>query len=170
MTIQFETEDGCTVLMPTILLEPEQARQALSRDRAIRRSHLYPLVDAVAHFACSWLMVPQGSAPFDLPRDPWIISIGDDFHFAWGPRGFPAEALDAAIKAADHCVLITSGPDQYPYKLAATFAVKKRQNELIIETLPHQKDAWQKRIEHVRGSDDLPMFYCFPAPPTKGAA
>ena len=72
-------------------------------------------------------------------------------HFAWGPKAFPAESLDAAIKAADHCVMITSGPDPFPYRVAATVAVRDRKNALIIETLPHQKEAWQRRIEFVRG-------------------
>jgi hypothetical protein len=172
MAIQFETDDACTVFlpeMPTVQMDPEKARQALDRDRNIRRSHLYPLMDAVARFACSWLIVPQGCDPFDLPRDPWMIAIGDDMHFAWGPKAFPAESLDAAIWAADYGVLITSGPDPFPYRVAATVAVRDRKNALIIETLPHQMEAWQRRIEHVRGSEELPITYCMPLP-SRGAA
>jgi hypothetical protein len=172
MSIQFETDDACTVFlpeMPTVQMDPEKARQALDRDRNIRRSHLYPIMDAVARFACSWLIAPQGCAPFDLPRDPWMITIGDNMHFAWGPKAFPAESLDAAIKAADHCVMITSGPEPFPYRVAATVAVRDRKNALIIETLPHQKEAWQRRIEHVRGDAELPTFYCV-ALPERGAA
>jgi hypothetical protein len=119
------TEDGCTLLLPaqpTVLVDPETARQAIARDRNIRRSHLFPLMDATAHFACSWLLAPQGCEPFDLPRAPWVITIGDDLHFALGPKSFPSASLDAAIKAAGHCVLIASGPDRYPYRVAATVA------------------------------------------------
>jgi hypothetical protein len=172
MSIQFETEDGCTVFLPelpTQLLDPEKARQAIARDRNIRRSHLFPLMDATARFACSWLIAPQGCDSFELPRGPWIITIGDDFHFAWGPKAFPADSLDAAIKGADHAVMITSGPDPYPYRVAATAAVRDRKNALIIESLPHQKEAWQRRIEHVRGKVELPITYCMPVP-TRGAA
>ena len=66
------------------------------------------------------------------------------------------------------CVMITSGPDPYPYRVAATVAVRDRKNALIIETLPHQKEAWQRRIEHVRGADELPTIYCMPAPDKGG--
>lgn len=171
MAIQFEIDDACTVFlpeMPTMLLDPEQARQAIARDRNIRRSHLYPLLDAVARFACSKLLVPQGCNTFELPRSPWIIVIGDDMHFAWGPKAFPAMSLDAAIRAADHGVMITSGPDPYPYRVAATVAVRDRKNALVIETLPNQKEAWQARIDAAREGKHLPITYCMPAP-TKGA-
>lgn len=166
MAISFETEDF-TVMLPeldVVTFRPEQARQAIERDRNIRRSHLYPLMDSVARFACSWLVAPQGCAAFTLPRGPWIITIGDDLHFAWGPKAFPAESLDAAIRSADHFVLIASGPDPYPYRAAATVAVRDRQNALIIETLPHQKGAWQQRIEQVRGTDKLGLTICMPLP------
>ncbi|QOZ34430.1 hypothetical protein [Bradyrhizobium sp. CCBAU 53421] len=175
MTITFEA-DGCTIFLPeteSSLVNPELARSAIERDRNIRRSHLFPLFDATARFACSLLVVPQGCKPFELPRDPWIISIGDDMHFSWGPQAFPAESLEAAIKAAEHGVIITSGPDPFPYRVAATVAVKHRMNCLLIETLPHQKDAWRERIEAVRGADEftgeLPITYCMPFP-AKGAA
>ncbi len=167
MAIQFETEDGCAVFLPEMQaqwIDPENARQAIERDRNIRRSYLFPLMDSAARFACTWLIIPQGCGPFDLPRDPWIITVGDDMHFAWGPKAFPVESLDAAIKAADHCVLITSGPDPYPYRVAATCAVRDRNNALLIESLPHQREAWQKRIEHVRGADLLPTTQCMPEP------
>jgi hypothetical protein len=172
--ISFEIEDVGTVFLPetsTILVDPQQAREALKRDRAYRRSHLYPLFDATARFACSWLMAPQGCDEFELPRDPWIITIGDDLNFAWGPDAFPAKSLDAAIKAADHGVVITSGPEPFPYQMAATVAVRDRKNALLIESLPHQMEAWKRRIELVRGADhELPIFHCVPFPETKGAA
>lgn len=172
MTIQFETEDGSTVFLPevpAIPMDAEKARQALQRDRNIRRSHLYPLVDATAHFACSLLFAPQGCQAFDLPRAPWMLAIGDDLNIAWGPKAFPADSLDAAIKAADHGVMITSGPDPFPYRVVATVAVRDRKNALLIETLPHQKDPWQRRIEHVRGSDVLPITCCMPLPSKEDA-
>jgi hypothetical protein len=172
MGISFETEDA-TVFLPetsTILLDPQKARDALERDRAYRRSHLYPLFDATARFACSYLLAPQGCNEFELPRDPWIISIGDDLHFAWGPNAFPAASLDAAIRAAHHGVIITSGPDPYPYRVAATVAVRDRKNAMIIESLPHQMEAWRRHIELVRGANELPITYCVPFPETKGAA
>jgi hypothetical protein len=172
MSISFQTEEAYAVFLPEMsaqLMDPAKAREALARDRNIRRSHLYPLVDATARFACSFLVVPQGCEVFELPRSPWITVIGDDMHFAWGPQAFGTESLDAAIKAADHGVMITSGPDPYPYRVAATVAVRDRKNALIIETLPHRKEAWQSRIEAVRRSNELPITYCMPAP-TKGAA
>ncbi|WP_407146349.1 hypothetical protein [Bradyrhizobium sp. ORS 86] len=177
MAISFETEEAYTVLLPETepqLVDPVKAREAIERDRNIRRSHLFPLFDATARFACSLLIAPQGCGAFELPRSPWIISIGDDMHFAWGPKAFPAESLDAAIRAADHGVMITSGPDPFPYRVAATVAVRDRKNALLIETLPHQQEAWRRRIELVRGADEftreLPITYCMPFPETKGAA
>lgn len=176
MSISFESEEGCTLLLPEtgpLLFDPEQARQAIKRDRNIRRSHLFPLMDATARFACSLLIMPQGCKPFDLPRDPWIVSVGDDMHCAWGPKAFPAETLDAAINTAGHCVMVLSGPDPFPYRVAATVAVRDRKNCLLIESLPHQKAAWLQRIESVRDTDDfagkLPITFCLPIR-TKGAA
>ncbi len=172
MAISFETADA-TVLLPdalAILVEPEKARQAIKRDRNIRRSHLYPLFDATASFACSLLIVPQGCEAFSLPRSPWILVIGDDMHFAWGPKAFHAESLDAAIRAADNCVLITSGPAPFPYRVAATLAARERRNVLVIESLPHQQEAWRSRIDTIRGAkNDLPTFLCVPTP-TEGTA
>jgi hypothetical protein len=171
MATSFET-DGATVLLPAataMLVEPEKARQAIERDRNIRRSHLYPLFDATAHFACSFLIVPQGCERFDLPRAPWLLVIGDDMHFAWGPKAFHAESLDTAIRGADNCVLITSGPDPYPYRVAATLAGRNRRNVLVIESLPHQQKAWRARIDSIRGENDLPTFLSVPMP-VKGTA
>ena len=99
---------------------------------------------------------------FKLPRSPWILSVGDDMHFAWGPKAFPASSLDEAIRAADKFVLIASGPDPFPYRVGATLAARDRKNVLLIETLPHQKDAWTQFIKTVRGSDDLPIVFCLP--------
>jgi hypothetical protein len=164
MAISFDTENA-TVLLPetsVILTEPQKARQAIKRDVRMRRSHLFPLFDATAHFACSLLMAPQGCNEFELPRSPWIVSIGDDMHFAWGPKAFPANSLDAAIAAAEHCVMITSGPDPFPYRIVATVAARDRKNVLLIETLPHQQRAWQARIEAARGERKLPTSYCIP--------
>ena len=53
MTHTFET-DGMTLLLPEaapVLIEADKARDALKRERrVIERSHIYPLIDAVAHF------------------------------------------------------------------------------------------------------------------------
>jgi hypothetical protein len=158
--------DGCTVLLPetdVILMDPHQARAALARYANIRSSHLYPLVDSAANFAVSYLVAPQGCNYFDLPRNPWIIVAGDDMHFAWGPKAFPEISLEAAIKVADQFVIITSGPDPYPYRIAATVAVRDRRNVLLIETLPHRQQAWLSRIESIRGAD-APIIQCVPAP------
>ena len=161
----FEIDD-CTILLPEtspLPTDPENARQAIKRDVKVRRSHLFPLLDAVAHFACSHLLIPQGCKAFELPRDPWIMVIGDDMHFAWGPKAFPEISLDATLKAADQFVIITSGPDPYPYRVAATLAVRDRRNVLLIESLPHRQEAWLSRIEAIRGSD-APVIQCVPAP------
>jgi 5-methylcytosine-specific restriction protein A len=91
MAITFQT-DCATIMLPETcaqLVDPVKAREAIDRDRNIRRSHLYPLLDATARFACSFLIAPQGCEPFDLPREPWIIILGDDLHFAWGPKSDP---------------------------------------------------------------------------------
>jgi hypothetical protein len=173
MSISFHADEDCQIMLPEMsaqLMDPAKAREALARNRSIRRSHLYPLVDATAHFACAFLVVPQGCETFEIPRSPWIAVIGDDMHFAWGPQAFGAESLYAAIKAADHGIMITCGPDPYPYRVAGTVAVRDRKNALIIETLPHQKEAWQSRVEAVRGRNELPITYCMPFPETKGAA
>ena len=165
MAISFDAENA-TVFLPetlVVLTDPEKARQAIKRDVKMRRSHLFPLFDATAHFACSLLMAPQGCNEFELPRSPWIVSIGDDMHFAWGPKAFPANSLDAAITKADHFILITSGPEPFPYRVAATVAVRNRGNVLLIESLPHQHEAWRSRIEAIRGANP-PMLMCVPEP------
>lgn len=166
MNISFETKAGIVLLPATaaVPVESDKARQALAKDRNIRRSHLFPLIDAVAHFACSLAMVPQGCTGFDLPRSPWILAIGDDMHFAWGPDAFDTSSLDAAIIAADNCVLISSGPDPFPYRVARTLAVRDRRNVLLIETLPHQQEAWRARIDGVRDGKELPIFLSIPTP------
>ena len=165
MSITFEL-DGATIFLPSIphvLFDPKKARKSIESDRNIRRSHLYPLLDATAHFACSLLIAPQGCKPFDLPREPWIIILGDDLHFAWGPNAFDAKLLDAAIKSAGQFVIVSSGPEPFPYRVAATVAVRDRRNALLIETLPHQQEAWRTRIEEIRGPD-APIFLCVPHP------
>ena len=166
MSITFELDGVGTVLLPSIphmLIEPEQARKSIKSDRNIRRSHLGPLLDATAHFACSFLIAPQGCEPFDLPRDPWIIILGDDLHLAWGPKAFDAKLLDAAIKSAGHFVIVSSGPDPFPYRIAATVAVRDRRNALLIETRPNQQEAWVSRIQEIRGAD-APISLCVPHP------
>jgi hypothetical protein len=165
MSITFEI-NGALVMLPEtqhVVFEPEKARKLIESDRKVRRSYLYPLLDATAHFACSFLIAPQGCEPFDLPREPWIIVIGDDLHFAWGPKAFDAKLLDAAIKSADQFVIISSGPEPYPYRVAATVAVRDRRNALLIETRPQQQEAWRSRIEEIRGTD-APIFLCVPHP------
>jgi hypothetical protein len=170
MSLSFQTEDYTVFLAETSvqLTDAEKARQAIKRDVKIRRSHLFAIFDAVAHFACSHLLAPQGCAAFELPRSPWIIVVGDDMHFAWGPEAFPEDSLNAAIKAANHFVIVTSGPAPMPYKVAATVAARDRKNALLIESLPHQQEAWLSRIEAIRG-DNPPILMSVPQP-SEGAA
>jgi hypothetical protein len=165
MSFTFEN-DGATVILPRfphVVFDPKQAREIIEKDRNVQRSHLYPLLDATAHFACALLMAPQGCEPFDLPRDPWIIIVGDDGHFAWGPKAFDAKLLDDAIKSAGQFVIISSGPEPFAYRVAATVAARDRRNALLIETRPHQQEAWRSRIEEIRGAD-APIFLCVPHP------
>ncbi|QDM27516.1 hypothetical protein FNL56_16345 [Tardiphaga sp. vice304] len=166
MSITIEAE-GMTVLlpeMPLVTIEPDKARAAIKRDRAIRRSHLFPLFDAVANFACSFLIAPQGCETFELPRSPWILYLGDDLHFVWGPRAFPADSLDKAINEASYAVIVSSGPEPYPYRMVATMAAKHRKNVLLIETRPNQSNAWKERIKAIRGSNELPVTHCMTPP------
>jgi hypothetical protein len=165
MNITFEI-DGALVMLPEthhVVFEPEKARKFIKSDRKVRLTHLYPLLDATAHFACSFLIAPQGCEPFDLPREPWIIILGDDLHFAWGPKAFDAKLLDAAIRSAGQFVIISSGLEPFAYRVAATAAVRDRRNALLIETRPHQQEAWRSRIEEIRGAD-APIFFCVPHP------
>jgi hypothetical protein len=165
MSITFEL-DGSTVFLPSIphvLIEPEKARKSIKSDRNMRRSHLGPLLEATARFACSFLIAPQGCEPFDLPREPWIIILGDDLYFAWGPKAFDANWLDAAIRSAGQFVIVSSGPEPFPYRVAATVAVRDRRNALLIETRPQQQDAWRSRIQGIRGAD-APIILCVPHP------
>jgi hypothetical protein len=166
LNISFETEDGMVLLAETqpIEIKCREAKAFLEKNPAVRASHLYPLIDAVATFACSQMIVPQGATPFELLRSPWIVSIGDDMHFAWGPQAFPAESLKAVIADANQCVLITSGPDKFPYRAAATWAARDRKNVLLIETRPSQQEAWQSRIDSIRGDRTLPIFFSLPEP------
>ena len=169
MSISFEIENG-TVLCPVttpILVAPNKARSFIKKNKHANRSHIFPLIDAAANFACSLLMAVQGCDPFDLPRSPWIINLGDDLHFAWGPESFDEKSINRVIAAAESCVLVTSGPDPLPYRVAATCAVRDRKNVVLIESLPHQHDAWINRIESVREGKDLPTFVSIPNPGTQ---
>ena len=166
MNITFEIDGVGLVMLPEthhMLFDPEQAREFIKKDRKVRRHYLYPLLDATAHFACSFLIAPQGCEPFDLPREPWIIILGDHLHFAWGPKAFDAKLLDAMIKSAGQFVIISSGPEPLAYRVAATVAVRDRLNALLIETRPHQQEAWRSRIEEIRGAD-APILLCVPHP------
>ena len=61
MAISFDAENA-TVFLPetlVVLTDPEKARQAIKRDVKMRRSHLFPLFDATAHFACSVMPSPH---------------------------------------------------------------------------------------------------------------
>jgi hypothetical protein len=72
MNITFEIEGVGLVILPEthhVVFEPEWARKIIKSDRKVRQSHLYPLLDATAHFACSFLLAPQGCETFDLPRE-----------------------------------------------------------------------------------------------------
>lgn len=162
----FHTADSMVMLPRTtpILVPAAKARDAVARDRNIRRSHLGPLFDAAGSFACPLLIVVQGCDPFTVPSSPWIITIGDDLHFAWGPDAFDKQSLNTAMVAAEHCVLITSGPDPYPYRVAATMAAKHRRNVLLIESQPYQHDAWQQRIDKAREGKPIPTFCSMPEP------
>jgi hypothetical protein len=132
--------------LPNALVEPKWARRALNHDKSLRRSHLFPLFDAAANFACSLLLLFPSGQTFDLPKSPWIIVVGDDLDRSYGPSAFHKESLDAAIKACEKCALITSGSAPEAYRLAATHAARGRHNVLLIETRPEQEEAWFSRI------------------------
>ena len=78
-------------------------------------------------------------------------------------KAFDEKLLDAAIKSAGQFVIISSGPEPFAYRVAATAAVRDRRNVLLIETQPHQQEAWRSRIEEIRGAD-APIFICVPHP------
>jgi hypothetical protein len=154
------TSDGrCRVLWPgAILIEREQASamfDALSRNKR----HIKPLLGVVRDYACKLLLVWQNVAPFELPREPWIVLFGDDLFSAEGPEAFHAASVAAAFKAAGAFVVVASGPELDAYKHAATYAARERLNVVLIETLPEQEQAWIDRIEALRGpAEDFPVL------------
>jgi hypothetical protein len=49
--------DGALVALPRnppVLFDPEQARKSIEKDRNLRRSYLYPLLDESSQLAISW--------------------------------------------------------------------------------------------------------------------
>jgi hypothetical protein len=152
------------ILPAAISINRKQARAALKNNGVWRESrHLKPLFETVRDFACSLLLVHQGQHEHPLPeRAPWIVILGDDLFDALGPDAFHGPSLDALIMAADRAVMVTCGPDQYFYNVAATHAARDRRNCLLIETLPKQQQAWEARLQ--TGKGDLPTLCGLPYP------
>lgn len=74
MNITFEI-DGALVMLPEthhVVFEPEKARKIIKSDRKVRRSHLYPLLDATAQEQAAAL--PADSIVVE--RDDGLFQIG----------------------------------------------------------------------------------------------
>jgi hypothetical protein len=139
-----------------VLIGRDEAGTILKDTATKRRAlHFKPILEAVRHYACKLLLTFQGGPGYVLPPTPWVIVIGDDFLTAKGPAAFDQPSLDTAIRAADYCVLVTSGPERGAYEVAATHVARHRHNVIIIETQPYQQEAWQSRIQTLRGADVL---------------
>jgi hypothetical protein len=141
----------------TAFIDRQQAKAALeNRDVVRQMKHLKPLYEAVRDFACSWLLVFHGEHEHPVPEKPWVVTLGDDAHSAYGPVAFHGPSLDALIMAADAVVLVAGTPEQVFYNVAATHAAKYRRGCIVIETRPEQQKAWEARLTAIKA--DLLLF------------
>lgn len=140
--------------------------EKLLNNMAAKRQGFYlrPILEAVRRYACKLLLTFQGGSGFVLPSTPWVIVLTDDFLTANGPAAFDGPSLDAAIRAADYCVLVTSGPERGAYQAAATHVAQLRHNVILIETQPYQQEAWLTRIQCIRGANILATLLSCPMP------
>jgi hypothetical protein len=115
-------------------------------------AHLRPIALAVRDQSCDFVLVPQEVKPFVLPLTgrPLIALIGDDMFSAMGPTGFDQPSLRRLIAGCAAGAVVSSGPDERPYKSAATNAVLLRQNVVIVETRPEREIEWVNFLRDAR--------------------
>ena len=108
-----------------------------------RAPHLRPILVAVRDFGCGWATVPQRAGRFDIPEGrPNIVVIGDDATEALGIAGFHRKSLRRFLRTCGAVVVVSCDPQTVFYAAAATTAVERRQNTVVIETRLSHEAEW----------------------------
>lgn len=126
-------------------------RDVLARALARAPEHLQSPFRAVRDEGCGFIIVSQSRNAFTIPANrPYIVLIGDDLDAAMGPAGFHVASLRTAIAECYGAAVIASEPVVDLYHEAASIAVLKRRNALIVETRPCQQKAWMDLIKEIQ--------------------
>ena len=118
-------------------------REALDHSLARAPAHLKAPLLAVRDEGVRFLFVAQGPGAFDVPKDrPAIVLIGDDLHATLGPDAFHKRALRRYVERCKAAVIVACEPIPEAYSQAASWAVLKREDVLIVETRPEREAEW----------------------------
>lgn len=122
---------------------------------------LSPIYRAVRDEGCTYIFAVQNGSLIAHARrlgGPRIILIGDDLHAALGPAAFPAPGLKRLVAGCRAAVLISSSAPDDVYLEAASLAVLKRDNVVIVETRAEREAEW---FEFLRDAQpDLGVLIC----------
>jgi hypothetical protein len=128
-------------------------------DAALHRAPAYlrPIYFAVRDEGCVHTLVAQGDGPFSLdglPDGPVITILGDDLFRSKGPEGFHQASLRSLL-ARCTCAVIVVGMSEKPYLMAATTAVLRREDVVIIETRAEHEMHWVNACRAARPDGGL---------------
>jgi len=103
---------------------------------------------AIQVHGCGYLIALPWAGPFVVPAK-WpgaVILIGDDTDAARGPAAFDAPSMGRVLRTCERAVVVSSGPEPTPYKIAANAAIAGR-HALLVETRPEQEIPWLQFIQ-----------------------
>jgi hypothetical protein len=154
-----------SVFPASITIDREAATKAL---KGHVPRHFLGLLSIVRDYACGLLFTHQGHEPFTPPKAPWVVVIGDDLLTAEGPAGFHEESVRALLRDSYFVAIVATVAIPLPYDMASTCAARDRQNAVVIDTRPEQKDAWLAMVRDVQ--PDAAIHVSLPAEPGDGEA
>lgn len=137
------TTGSMVVSMPDCLIVSSPTREVLNESLRATQPHLRPILFAVRDKGCRHLFVMQGPQPFPVEPSgaPVIAIIGDDTVRSVGPDGFHRKSLRRLVKSAAVAVVMVGLSDE-AYLEAASWAVLKRKNVVIVETRTAHELVW----------------------------
>ena len=122
---------------------PEMLRIAIERT-----PHLVAPLTAARDHGCRFVVVAQGKRGFRITDGPpAIVIIGDDMAAALGPSAFNERSLERYFRTCHYAAFVACRAEPIVYAAAATYAVERRKNVAIIETLPSRLDEWVLAVE-----------------------
>lgn len=125
---------------------PEMLRIAMERT-----PHLVAPLTAARDHGCRFVVVAQGKRGFKVAQGgPAIVIIGDDMATALGPTAFNERSVERYLRTCGYAAIIACGAEPVVYAAAAMYAVERKKNVAIIETLPHRLDEWVGAVEAAR--------------------